>query len=367
MTRARHIIGYMTGTSLDGLDAVLTAVTGQQRDLHARFIARTSRPLGPLADLLASIADGNPHPPIDYLRAARQLGEIHVDACRELIARSPAPTDLVVAHGQTIWHAPRDEAGPVSWQLFDPWPIARQLRLPVCYDLRQADLIAGGEGAPLTPVADAILYRDVDAIVNLGGICNVTFLQGDIEGFDLCPCNLLIDRVVRLLFPDRRYDDDGRIARQGRPDPQWFAPIFDRLTDTDTDTAARRSLGREPYPDALIRDLVSRARAAASPHDIVASAVDAVAASLASALASRDVATTVLAGGGARNACLVDRIRHHAASRVTLSDDHGIPCEAREAMGFAILGALSHDGIPITLPHITGADTPGRAGTWVYP
>ena len=257
--RTRWVVGCMTGTSLDGLDAALVKIEGTGLDMRAMFEGMVSKPLAGLAPDLKHLAEGNPAKPIDYLRAARSLGELHADAVDELLANKapgsaggsvtphtphqhtspPArkrhesdtrsarrenatnddgsderrPTtdppaepgafkiDFVVAHGQTIWHAPRDDVGRLSWQLFDPWPIVHRLNVPVCYDLRQADLIAGGEGAPITPIADWVMYRSDTrdrTIANLGGVCNVTYLFGGREVSSICAsdvglCNLLID------------------------------------------------------------------------------------------------------------------------------------------------------------------------------
>ena len=416
--RVRHVIGCMTGTSLDGLDAALVRITGTGLEMKAEFVGMVSHSLGELADTLRSMAGGNAHPPIDFLRAARKLGELHAAACVELCEKhgtfAPSPPvrggsgqgeggasashgalggsttttdphpnplpkrereqhtlDFVVAHGQTIWHAPRDERGHMSWQLFDPWPIVRRLGVPVCYDLRQADLIAGGEGAPITPIADWVMYRSPNhgrLIVNLGGICNITRNVGKntpitMTGADVGPCNLLIDGVVRELFPDLTFDRDGAIAARG----QRNSAVADAVFEHPFFQGEGRSTGREDFSAAWVRSIVERLRPTMTPEDIVSGAVDAVVRIIYTA-AFPGATEAVLAGGGARNKTLVSRLgRGDVASRVTLSDDLGIPIDAREAMGFAVLGALSQDGVPITLPRVTRSENPGRAGAWVYP
>ncbi len=154
--RTRIIAGCRTGTSLDGLDVVLAEVRGTGLAISARTVAGAHRELGELGGVLRRLASGGPAPPIEYLRAARRLGELHAEAVGGLCrgANVPRP-DLVAAHGQTIWHASREV---LSWQLFDPWPLVTKLRSPVVYDLRQADLNVGGRGAPITPLADWVLY-----------------------------------------------------------------------------------------------------------------------------------------------------------------------------------------------------------------
>jgi anhydro-N-acetylmuramic acid kinase len=377
----------MTGTSLDGLDAALVEIQGTGLEITARFCGMVSRPLGELKNVLGGLAAGTPAAPLDYLRAARRLGELHAEAVEELIRQPDASgqthhLDLVVAHGQTIWHAPDASAGAgagMSWQLLDPWPIVRRLGVPVCYDLRQADLIAGGQGAPLTPLSDWIMYRCPERprlIVNLGGICNVTRLSanGGIEQFtgeDIGPCNILIDGVVRRAFPGTDFDRDGRLAAAGGASSIVYrllqnAPFFARKSSRP------KSTGREDFNAAWLDELVQSA--GLKPHDLVASAVEAVA-RLIGAEASRQTAAgpleIILAGGGVRNHFLVRAIRSHCppapGCTVKISDDLGIPCEAREAMAFAVLGALSQDGVPISLPQVTGSTHPGRAGAWALP
>ena len=366
----------MTGTSLDGLDVVLAEVTASGLAMKGRFLGMVSLPLGDLREQLHHFASGRAAPPIEYMRAARRLGGKHAEAVAELCQRhlpSGAKLDFVVVHGQTIWHAPQEH---VSWQLFDPWPIVRRLNVPVCYDLRQSDLIAGGQGAPITPLADWVLYRHASSyriVANLGGICNLTHLRADagpdaIRGEDWGPCNLFIDGVVHALFPGQPFDRDGRLASEGRAD----AGVIQQMRQQVNAVKTGGSLGREIFSDTWVRALVPDFSGAHLPHDILASAVETVVDDL--LVMSRQYVPDelVLAGGGAKNRYLVRRLRdvHVKAGGgdpVRLSDDMGIPCQAREAMGFAVLGALSQDGVPITRPTVTGAKDPQVAGVWAYP
>lgn len=375
----RLVVGCMTGTSLDGLDAALVHIKGQGVNLQAKFLARHSQSLGSLSAQLSAIASGKPATALQLLQAARQLGELHAQAIEALLAQvgdlvRNQYLSLIVAHGQTLWHAPREG---LSLQLLDPWPMVRRLRVPVCYDLRQADLIAGGQGAPITPLADWVLYRHPQRrrwIVNLGGICNVTDLPpnvppGKVIGQDLGPCNLLLDGLTQRLFPPCRFDPDGQLAGQGQPTDQIIQllqqhPFFQRPTP--------RTTGREDFNPAWINQLIAQCQL--EPHDLLASAVQAVAHMIAvEAGRLGQPLDVVLAGGGVRNialrAAICTQMASSAAagSTVMLSDDLGIPAEAREAVEFAILGALAQDGVTITLPQITGARSPGRSGAWVYP
>ncbi len=324
--RTRHVVGCMTGTSLDGLDCALTRITGCGLGMAAQFLGLVSRPFNDqFRATLRRLAEGHAAPPIDYLRAARTLGVLHADAVAQLISecghtiepsrRVPAADtprgrggsdtqrpmhtkapgavpgagagaiDFIVAHGQTIWHAPQDT---LSWQLFDPWPLVKHIGVPVCYDLRQADLIAGGQGAPITPIADWVMYRHhADAVVNLGGIANMTALATDpasITASDLCPCNLLLDGVVTRLYPEHHYDPDGRIARSGKVIEVLKMAV---VTDVVGAIGDARTLGREQLPEAMLDHWVGTARQYQEPADIVATYTEAVAELLGIALAGR--------------------------------------------------------------------------------
>jgi 1,6-anhydro-N-acetylmuramate kinase len=262
----------------------------------------------------------------------------------------------VAVHGQTIVHKP-----PVSWQLVDPAPIAARLRCPVIFDLRQADLAAGGQGAPITPMADWVLFRRAGlrrAVVNLGGFCNVTIVTprlDDVLGFDVCVCNQVLDNVARTTLGSP-YDQDGRAARSGQPDA---AAAADLRATLDHQRLAGRSLGTGDESEAWVVKHKDRL----SGDDLAATAVAAVGGCIADVIRDHDADDVVLAGGGARNHALVNAIGQ--ATPVIVSDQLGVPVEAREALAMAVLGAMSADGVPITLPQVTGCRAPAPlAGTW---
>ncbi|MEO1236156.1 MAG: anhydro-N-acetylmuramic acid kinase [Planctomycetota bacterium] len=357
----------MTGTSLDGLDAALTRITGTGLAMTAEFVGMVNAPLPDgLRSMLRSLAAGEPHPPIEIMRAARHLGAVHAEAVAELLSVHPeAEPDYVVAHGQTVWHAPADR---LSWQLFDPWPIVRVLGLPVCYDLRQADLIAGGEGAPITPIADWVMYRHhADAVMNLGGIANATWLHEEIakvKGEDIFPCNILLDGLYRAWF-DGDYDRDGVNASNGEVDIEVVGMISEAVS---TRIQTSRSLGREYFDDLWIQELADSVRRKVSPEGGLISAIGMISACGMGLVKDKGCKRVVLAGGGAKNHTLTDGLASFATEiELCYSDDVGIPGNAREAMGFAVLGALSTDGIAVSLPQVTGANEPGAAGVWAYP
>lgn len=355
----RLVVGVMTGTSLDGIDAALVAISGTGLAMSARAVRHWSAPLGSLAADLRRLAAGEAMP-------VGGVGRLAVDFGRHL-ARVLAEglgddrPDFVAIHGQTVHHAP-----PVSVQLVEPAPIVQELQCPVVAQLRQADLAAGGEGAPITPLADWVLLRHADrrrAVVNLGGFCNITWLPAGndaanidaISGADVCACNQTLDAAARrgLGTP---IDIDGRRARSG-------IVVKDAVRELEAvlqaQRAGKRSLGSGDEPTAWVDKFTPLLRG----EDLVRSAVEGTANVIATTLNETVVEEVIVAGGGARHPVLLECIEASSRAATTTSDAHGVAIEAREAIAMAVLGALCADGVPITLPAVTGARA-GVAGAW---
>ncbi|MCC6677517.1 MAG: anhydro-N-acetylmuramic acid kinase [Phycisphaerales bacterium] len=382
---SRLAAGCMTGTSLDGLDVALVAIEGAGLSMSAKFIRAVSRPLGPVAEPLRRLADQQPMTAGDIARASRDFALLHTEALRELAG--PDKLDLICIHGQTVFHQPlprsttggagvRPASSPsstgLSWQLLNPFPIAHALRCPVVYDLRAADIAAGGQGAPITPIADWVFFGHLDgrtAIANLGGFCNITTLPARvtpaspsdpalIRGFDLCACNQLLDGIARKLL-HQPFDADGARAGSGEVSSDALADLEGIF---NTQRAGRRSLGTGDE----LHEWISRYRAHLPPEAIAATACEAIAQAIAEA--TRGCRRLLLAGGGLKNKTLTAAIRSCSSSIVEPTDAHGLPAGFREAAEFAVLGALCQDRIPITLPQVTGVPDPAPiSGAWVFP
>jgi len=338
----------MSGTSLDGLDVALIEVTGTGLAMDVAFIAGSSVPLGSVGDFLRSFAGGQPATAAEIAVASHEFSSLHLHAIRQLLGGSSA--DLISIHGQTVYHRP-----PVSWQLLQPTPIAHALGVPVVYDLRQADLALNGQGAPLTPIADAILLRGRAhpwAVVNLGGFVNVT--RGpDTSAHDVCPGNLWLDALAQRLL-DRRFDELGQVARLGRVDETWLRELRTHQAQVASE---RRSLGTGDEALPTLPGLPT--------PDLLRTVIEAIA--LAIRDASGGAEEILLAGGGRKNETLCSAITAAVAPAKVLDFNvTGVPGDYREAAEWAILGALSQDQESISLPSVTGGDTP-IAGTWIYP
>jgi len=343
---------------MDALDAAAVAIKGRGLSMRARLIAADTEPLGELRDPMRALAAGAAFDASAVARVAQALGELHAAVCRR-VAREAGRCDLVCAHGQTIHHAEG-----VTWQLFDPWPLAAALERPVCFDLRRADVAMGGQGAPITPLADWILFRDETesrAVVNLGGYCNCTLLDAGAEhdaarGRDICACNHVLDAAARRALGEP-FDDAGTRAGAGEPDDEATTALIDLLA---AQAKAGRSLGTGDETVGWVDDWRERL----SPENLLASACSGVARVVAEAVQGVD--RVLLAGGGAKNATLARMIGQACPSPIDLTDAHGAPAQVREAMCMAVLGALCADGESITLPQATGRRSGSLlAGAWV--
>lgn len=357
-TNMRNIIGCMTGTSIDGIDTALIQVAGQGLDIQVTVLQCRSMSLGDLAPRLRSLADQHPHSAGDIAQLMVDFSAIHnqaITACT-----SDTQPDLISLHGQTVFHQ-----APVSWQLLQPAPIAHTHNCAVVYDMRAADLAAGGQGAPMTPIADWILFRhacQTRAILNCGGFCNATFLPAgcaadEITGADICACNHILDTIAReYLHCD--YDQDGAIAATGSINEQ---ASNDLLRILQLQSQAKRSLGSGDETQSWMQQWATQMPA----NDLAATACDGLARCI--ILNCAHAQEIIIAGGGVKNRTLMQRIHTHAQATVCTSDSHDIDPMYREAIAMAILGCLCQDRIAITIPAITAVASAPVAGHWVFP
>ncbi len=374
-TTTRLVAGCMTGTSIDALDVALVELTGRGLDVRVRLVRTLSRPLGTMGEALRRFARQEALSAGAIAALNHEFSDLHADAVEEVIGADVA--DLVAVHGQTVYHAP-----PLTWQLLEPAVVARRLCVPVVSNLRAADVAAGGQGAPITPMADYIMFRDAKerrAVLNLGGFCNYTTLPpagvradhfkalDGIEAGDICACNHVLDGLSRLLF-NLPFDEGGSQALQGHLDEACFTrfvDVFEHQRDL------RRSLGTEDdLAQGLARVTQAAGRDAAVSTDQRANILRSACAAVAAVALDRvgAVDRLILAGGGVLNKALLGEFQKRATCPVNRSDDLGVPAPYREAIAMAVLGALCEERIPITLPQVTKLSGPAPvAGSWTYP
>jgi anhydro-N-acetylmuramic acid kinase len=351
------VAGVLSGTSADGIDVVLARVrTRAGALLPPETLAFDVEPLD---EALRAAARGA----LDVRACAllsRDLGRAFGRAARRVADRHGVRLDLVASHGQTVWHHDGAEpSGPATLQLGDGDFVAEEAGSTVASDFRQRDVAAGGEGAPLSALADGLVFARAPrptAILNLGGMANLTFLgtrEDDVLAFDTGPAGSLLDGLARKLL-GRPFDPEGRSAAAGTAIPDLVAALGGHPFFTKNPP---KSTGRESFGDAYVEDVLRRAGGARA-EDVLASAVRFVAESVVLAIErfARERADTLLvAGGGVRNRALLAAIAASAPCRVATSDEAGVDPKAREALVFAVLGARCALGIPSTHEGATGA------------
>jgi anhydro-N-acetylmuramic acid kinase len=395
--REHLVIGLMSGTSLDGVDAALVRIlTRDDAGIDSVELVRHSyipysAELRSLVAKLCSIQECRVD---DLVYAHYGLSEWYSEAVLLAISESGIPAskiDAVSMHGQTVWHAPlaRPFPGPRgplqvkgTLQLGSSAVVRERTGLPVVADLRARDMAAGGEGAPLAPYIDAILFGSATEgriVQNIGGIGNATVLPAGantdasaaagIFAFDTGPGNMVMDAVVlEGTGGAKRYDPEGSIAARGRP---CFDIVDALMKDPYFSRKPPKSTGREVYGASFAQDLMKDAAARGlSFEDTVATAAAFTAESIARSyrdfvLPRASIAKVLVAGGGALNPTLLGMIRERlgAGIQVAASAAFGVPDQAREAMAFALLGHESLMGRPGNLPAVTGARAPVVLGS----
>jgi anhydro-N-acetylmuramic acid kinase len=359
-------IGIMSGTSADGIDAVLASVTWTANTPRVELRAHVAVPFTPdqRERVLRAVNGVANVPELAMLHGT--LGDLYAEVALGLV-KAPGGADVIGLHGQTVAHLP---ASRVTLQIGDAARVAVRTGVPVVSDLRSADIAAGGEGAPLTPFADHVLFAGgaPRVVLNLGGIANLTLIPDadadHVRGFDTGPGNMVLDTIARTT--GQRFDRDGAGARRGRViaealESAMAHPFFARR--------APKSAGREEFGGRFALDLEREVRErGGSYEDALATATQLTAQTIAEALRDetppglrwRDV---LVGGGGALNPALMDAIgRGLAPIPVRPTDEVGVPAEAREATAFAILAAYRIRGLPNTLPRCTGASRAVSAG-----
>jgi anhydro-N-acetylmuramic acid kinase len=357
MERPSLAVGLMSGTSLDGMDAALVRLEGPT---HATLLEFVTRPYTPEErNQIRTALNGANAATLARLHV--QLAEWAADAVQTLLARGGVPASqlsLIAFPGQTIWHEPP----VVSWQLGEPAVLAERFGVRVVSGFRARDVAAGGQGAPLVPMADVLLFAAADApriLLNLGGMANLTYVErrAQDEGvlaFDTGPGVAVIDATARLVDRESSYDRDGRIAARGRVNEEALAEL---LQDSFFAVAPPKSTGRERFGDPYAAALFQRLPG----PDAVATAVELTARSVAAAVGrwTPNGVEVVASGGGCHHRGLMAALSRHLAVQgkhpLRRFDELFFPGDAKEAVAFALLGYLTLHGQPGNVPAATGA------------
>jgi anhydro-N-acetylmuramic acid kinase len=367
----------MSGTSADGVDVAIVEIGGVGADMTARLVAHHHRAYDtPLRQSLFALRATGRAAFADLAHVGREISLTYAECVSAALAAAglkAADLTAVAAHGQTLYHDPPDT---IQW--LDPALVAAATGCAVVSDFRRADCAAGGQGAPLVPFADYVLFRHptrTRVLLNVGGIANLTRVPAgrpidDLLAFDTGPGNCVSDWLCRELDPDGPgYDADG-------------ARALAALSEADLDLVARVLRGsaffRQPPPKSTdipsmigaFRDAGLRADPRSDPRFadrerflgfLLATAAHVTAQSIEQAIDrfAGGIDDLVVSGGGTRNRAIMHLLRTRLGQRsgltIQTTDDLGVPAEAKEAIAFALLGAATLDGVPANVPPCTGA------------
>lgn len=385
--RAMNVAGVMSGTSADGIDVALVKIMPGRHRPQISLLAHIGRAYpAPLRRAVLAAMNASSISTAELARLNWRLGLEYAEAVSAAAKSHRTRLDLVGCHGQTLYHQARSasyagRAFACTWQAGEAQAIAARMQVPVVSNFRPADMLAGGQGAPLVPLLDYVLFADTRrgrVLQNIGGIANLTAIPADaaqnrVIAFDTGPGNMVIDELAKQLF-GRKFDRDGRLAAAG----SVLAPVLNRALRNPyyaakpPRTAGREQFGRE-YAEAFLGDCRKLSR---KPEDALATATALTAETIALSY-RRFVAPAlrgcpvdfIVSGGGARNAALMAMLAQRLEPLdcdLASSDDHGLPAQAKEAAAFALLAWQTWHHLPGNVPSATGAARPVILGQVSY-
>jgi anhydro-N-acetylmuramic acid kinase len=367
-----NVLGLISGTSVDGIDAALAEIQGEGAELRLRQIAFATVPYpDAVRKHILAVARGEPRSAAELCRLDHAVGDAFGAAGLRVLAEAgvtPERVDLVGSHGQTIFH---DGDRRETWQIGEPTRIAESIGAPVVSDFRRADLAAGGHGAPLVPLFDALVFRKTDTgriLLNIGGIANVTVLPkgkgtDGVFAFDTGPGNVLIDEFLSHASGGRIcFDEGGRLAAQGEVDEDLLEGFLEHPYFYEKPP---KSTGREVFGAGFVAlTLGEWGRRGERIEDVVATLTEFTALSIAGSireyvLPAVKAKEVLVSGGGAHNATLMRRIAAELDGLTVASlEVAGFSADAKEALAFAVLARETVLGRPGNVPGATGASRP---------
>jgi anhydro-N-acetylmuramic acid kinase len=381
-----RVAGLISGTSVDGIDVAIVDITGLGPRTRLRLEAFRTVPYPPrVRRALLAACNARSIPVAEISQLNFLVGELFGRAVETTCRAAGIPLrsiELVGSHGQTIYHQGRKSAEhgfrmASTLQIGEPALIAERTSAIAVADFRTADMAAGGQGAPLVPFMDYILYRHPRrgrVALNIGGIANATLIPPaakpeQVVALDTGPGNMVLDALAERFSGGRQhFDRGGRMALAGRVSPALLRRL---LAHPLLRQPAPRTFGREEFGREFVERLLAKQRKLRlRDQDLMATAAALTADSIAGAIrrfARGPMHDLVISGGGAHNRFLVERLRSQTGLRLTTAEDFGIPGDAKEAILFAILAYHTFRKAPSNIPSATGASHPAVLGKVVYP
>jgi anhydro-N-acetylmuramic acid kinase len=378
-----NVAGVMSGTSADGVDVAIVRIEPGRSGAHDRpkltLLTHESFPYSaPLRRAVLAAMNASTISTAELARLNWRLGLAYAESVNTTVKMHRIKIDLVGCHGQTLYHQARVSAYAgrsfrCTWQLGEPTAIASANRVPVVSNFRPADMFAGGQGAPLVPLLDYVLFADVRRgriLQNIGGIGNLTAIPARAKpsaviAFDTGPGNMVIDALTQQLF-DKPFDPNGSRAARGTV----LEPVLrSALRHPYFRIKPPRSAGREQFGREFAAEFLASCRGTSpKPEDAIATATALTAESIAQSY-QRFVQPTmknspvdyIVSGGGARNRTLMAMLAQRLeplGCELAASSDHGLPVEAKEAAAFALLAWQTWHHLPGNVPSATGARRP---------
>jgi len=371
--KSKFVIGLMSGTSVDGIDAALVKIkgSGMSTDIKLVDFITVDFPEG-LKEFVLKNSQIGSSDVADICKLNFLIAQLYAEAIRQLCNHSGIPIekiDLIGSHGQTIHHLPQPEAlfgrqVRSTLQIGDPSVLAKLTGVVTVGDFRVGDMALGGQGAPLVPYFDFLLFRSEKlsrGLLNIGGISNITLLPrgclvSDVRAFDTGPGNMLIDQLMKALY-NKEYDENGYVAAHGNVNEELLGYLME---DDFVNAAPPKSTGRERYGKRFVSEILSKFKAI-SPDDIVATATEFTAMSVfinydKHLKAISQIDELFVSGGGVHNRWLLKRLEElFSGVKVKPAEEIGISSDAKEAVCFAVLANETISGNESNIPSVTGA------------
>ena len=375
-------VGLMSGTSLDGVDTVLCEISGQDESTKVKQLYFKTYDIPESLRTKIRKCCSRELIPVDLICSLNfELGYLFADAVKSLCQDANVKLEdlsFIASHGQTIFHIPKvyDDYVPSTLQIGEAAIIANECKTKVISNFRVMDMAVGGEGAPLVPYSETLLYSEKNqavALQNIGGIGNVTVLpkKGDTKkviAFDTGPGNMMIDEAVRTLY-GKKYDTDGYYARQGNLIPSLAAELKEHPY---FNLEIPKTTGREMFGEHFTKSILEKYHSC-EPNDLIHTFTWFTAYSIAYhykkyLISEYGLKKCIIGGGGAYNSYLLELIRNEIPEvTVMTQEEHGFSSEAKEALAFVILGNQTYHRSPSNVPSATGAKKSVILGQITYP